>query len=57
MKRRDLVKLLEKNGWKFLRNGGGHDIYIKGTAVEVIPRHAEIKENLAKSIIKRHGLK
>lgn len=57
MKRRDLVKLLEKNGWTFYRNGGGHDIYVKGSDVESIPRHTEIKENLAKAIIKRHGLK
>ncbi len=30
MKRRDLIKLLEKNGWTFLRNGGNHDIYTDG---------------------------
>lgn len=57
MKRRDLVRLLEKNGWRLARNGGGHDIYTNGEAVESIPRHAEVKENLAKSIIRRNGLK
>ncbi|WP_416374767.1 type II toxin-antitoxin system HicA family toxin, partial [Muricomes intestini] len=25
MKRRDLVKLLEKNGWYLKRNGSNHD--------------------------------
>ncbi|MBQ4513459.1 MAG: type II toxin-antitoxin system HicA family toxin [Anaerolineaceae bacterium] len=30
MKRRDLIKLLEENGFVFIRNGGNHDIYIKG---------------------------
>ena len=30
MKRRDLIKLLEKNGWEFRRCGGNHDVYTKG---------------------------
>ena len=57
MKPKDLIKLLENNGWKFKRHGSGHDIYIKGTERENVPRHNEIKENLAKAIIKRRGLK
>lgn len=56
-KRTDLIKLLEKNGWYLKRNGGSHDIYTNGNQAETIPRHKEIKENLAKSIIKRQGLK
>ena len=56
MKRRDLIKLLEKNGWKFYRNGGNHDVYIKENKAEMIPRHTEIAENLAKAIIKRNKL-
>lgn len=57
MKQRDLVKLLLKNGWTFYRNGGNHDIYIKGKDSESVPRHKEVNEQLAKSIIKRWGLK
>lgn len=57
MKRRDLIKLLESNGWWLLRNGANHDIYTNGQISEAIPRHPEIKENLAKSIIRRRGLK
>ncbi|WP_294855624.1 type II toxin-antitoxin system HicA family toxin [uncultured Oscillibacter sp.] len=57
MKRRDLVKLLEENGWWLLRSGANHDIYTNGKASEPIPRHGEIKELLAKSIIRRQGLK
>ncbi|MGI6249732.1 MAG: type II toxin-antitoxin system HicA family toxin [Acutalibacteraceae bacterium] len=56
-KRTDLIKLLEKNGWYLKRNGAGHDIYTNGTENEIIPRHRELKENLAKAIIKRRGLK
>ena len=57
MKRRDLIKLLEKNGWECRRCGGNHDVYTKGKEAEAIPRHAEINENLAKAIIKRRNLK
>lgn len=57
MKRKDLIKLLEKNGWTFSRNGANHDIYIKGDQFESVPRHKEISERLAKAIIKRRDLK
>ena len=57
MKRRDLIKLFEKNGWYFQREGGRHDIYTNGTESEPIPRHKEINEQLAKTLIKKHGLK
>ena len=56
MKRRDLIKLFEANGWYFLRSGTNHDIYTDGRNFEPVPRHTEIKENLAKAIIKRRGL-
>ena len=56
-KRADLIKLLKKNGWHLKRYGGGHDIYTNGKENETIPRHRELKENLAMGIIKRRGLK
>lgn len=57
MKGKDLIKLLESNGWYLKRNGGNHDIYTDGNRREPIPRHSEIEERLAKSIIKKLGLK
>ena len=57
MKRRDFIKLLEKNGWYLKRNGGNHDIYTNGRENEPVSRQSEIKEDLAKAIIKRRGLK
>lgn len=57
LKRRDLIRLLEKNGWYLLRSGANHDIYTNGEKSEPIPRHSELKELLAKSIIRRNGLK
>ncbi|NMA12891.1 MAG: type II toxin-antitoxin system HicA family toxin [Chloroflexi bacterium] len=57
MKRWDLIKLFEKNGWWFLRAGGNHDIYTNGKDIESISRQKEIKEPVAKAIINRRKLK
>lgn len=56
MKRRELIKILERNGWYLKRNGGNHDLYTNGRSTEPIPRHPDINERLAKSIIKKHNL-
>ncbi len=55
MKRRDLIKQLEKNGYVLVRHGGNHDWYSNPETKQSqpIPRHNEINENLAKSIIKK----
>ncbi len=55
MKRRDLIEQLEKLGCVFVRHGGSHDWYSnpKTKQSQPIPRHNEINENLAKSIIKK----
>ena len=57
MKRRELVKLLEKAGFEFKEHGGNHDTYKRGSDTEKIPRHKEKNEITAKSIIKKWGLK
>lgn len=56
MKRRDFIKKLENGGFVFHRHGANHDVYIRGTEREEVPRHAEINELLAKKVIKRRGL-
>lgn len=58
MKRRDLIKKLEEAGYKVDRDKGDHTIYEKdgGRPVQV-PRHKEINENTARSILKAAGLK
>ncbi len=56
MKRIDLIRLLTKNGWEFDREGSKHTVYKKGDKTEEIPRHREINEQLAKSIIRRNEL-
>ena len=56
MKQRDLVKKLENAGFVFERHGSNHDVYVRGTEKEEVPRHKEIDERLAKAIIRRRGL-
>lgn len=56
MKRRDFIKLLDRNGWHLLRNGANHDIYTNGTSIEPVPRHREIDEKLVKAIMHRQKL-
>ncbi len=56
MKRADLIKKLEEAGFVFERHGGNHDIYVRGNTREIIPRHREINERLAKAILRKNGL-
>lgn len=57
MQRFKLEKKFKKAGWYLLNHGGNHDIWTDGKLKEQIPRHPEIKESLAKALIKKHGLK
>jgi predicted RNA binding protein YcfA (HicA-like mRNA interferase family) len=57
MKRRDLIKKLEQNGWYFDRAGSNHDIYTNGKRSEPVGRHTEIDEDLAKKILKRNNIR
>lgn len=56
MKQRDLVKKLEEGSFIFERHGSNHDVYVRGTEREEVPRHKEINEKLAKAILRRRGL-
>lgn len=57
MKRRDLIKKLEAAGYRVDRDDGGHTVYEKeGSRPVQVPRHREINENTAKSILKVAGL-
>jgi predicted RNA binding protein YcfA (HicA-like mRNA interferase family) len=55
MKRLDLIRIIEKNGAVFVRHGSDHDWYknYETGKAEAVPRHREIKEHLAKKIIRR----
>jgi predicted RNA binding protein YcfA (HicA-like mRNA interferase family) len=54
MKRFLLIQTITKNGAVFVRHGRNHDIYenpVTGTT-EQVPRHPDVHERLAKTIIK-----
>ena len=55
MKRVDLLKRLKQQGSVFIRHGGKHDWYQNPETqmCQPVPRHKEINELLAKSIIKK----
>ncbi|MFH1051018.1 MAG: type II toxin-antitoxin system HicA family toxin [bacterium] len=59
MKRKELIKLLTKNGCLLKREGASHSLWYNPVngIIESIPRHTEISENLAKKIIKRLEIK
>jgi len=54
MKRRDLERRLRIAGCYLKREGKSHSLWInpKNGVIEAVPRHSEIKEPLAKKILK-----
>ncbi|HNS74473.1 MAG TPA: type II toxin-antitoxin system HicA family toxin [bacterium] len=54
MKRKELIKLLEEMGCVLIRHGGKHDWYQNPMTkiCQPVPRHNEIRETLARHIIK-----
>jgi mRNA interferase HicA len=58
MKRRDLIRRIETNGYQLIRDDGDHSIYkAPGKRAVQVPRHNEINENTARQILKNAGLK
>jgi predicted RNA binding protein YcfA (HicA-like mRNA interferase family) len=55
MKRRDLIRKIEEAGAVFIRHGGKHDWYQHPVTrlAQPVPRHSEINEMLARSIIRK----
>ena len=59
MKRREVIKVLEKNGFILARNGGNHDVYFNPVTMITVPlkRHSEIEDITVKKILKQAGIK
>jgi predicted RNA binding protein YcfA (HicA-like mRNA interferase family) len=55
VKRRELQDRLRKLGWRLARRGRRHDIWASGDREIAVPRHGEINEYTARSIIKSAG--
>ena len=58
MKRRELLRRLQKDGCALLRSGANHDIYVnaKTGKKQPVPGHNEIDEHLARHIVRYLGL-
>lgn len=58
MKDKDLLKLLEKNGWKLIRINGSHHVLQKNGETTVVPIHGrDVPIGLLNTILKETGLK
>ncbi len=58
MKDKDLLKLLQQNGWKVKRIHGSHHILEKEGQIETIPVHGrDVPPGLLNHILKRIGEK
>ena len=55
MKRAALVRHLRKHGCVLFREGGNHSVFVNRATrrTSAVPRHREIKEGLARHIIKK----
>jgi mRNA interferase HicA len=56
VKRRDLIRYLEKNGFYLLREGAKHAIYTNGIKVIPVKRHKQFDRITANEICKQAGL-
>jgi predicted RNA binding protein YcfA (HicA-like mRNA interferase family) len=57
VKRRDLVRYLETNGYRLLREGGKHSIFSDGKRMIPVKRHRTLDRITANEICKQAGLK
>ena len=58
MKDKDLIKLLQKNGWQIVRINGSHHVLQKENKITVVPLHGkDVPAGLLNRILKETGLK
>lgn len=56
MKRRDLIRKIQTVGYRLVRSSGPHDVFAcPGKPKVAVPRHNEIKELLARKILREAG--
>ncbi|WP_369075121.1 type II toxin-antitoxin system HicA family toxin [Thiohalocapsa halophila] len=56
MKRRDLIRYFETNGFHLLREGANHSIYADGRKAVPIKRHSQLDPITANELGKQAGL-
>ncbi|HMF43096.1 MAG TPA: type II toxin-antitoxin system HicA family toxin [Polyangia bacterium] len=53
VKKSDLDRRLREQGWWLDRQGGRHEVWTNGKLTEPVPRHREIHERTAHSILRK----
>ena len=56
VKRRDLIRHLEQNGYYLLREGSNHTIYSNGAKVIPVKRHRQLDRITANELCKQAGI-
>jgi len=56
VKRRDLMKYLEANGFYLLREGSKHSVYTNGAKMIPVKRHRSLDRITANELCKQAGL-
>ncbi len=59
MKYSEFIRLISRNGWKFVRQGkGSHEVWEKAGKTEIVPNHGakEMPKGLERSLKKRMGI-
>ncbi|KYH33362.1 MULTISPECIES: type II toxin-antitoxin system HicA family toxin [Neomoorella] len=57
IKRRDLIRYFEANGFYLLREGANHSIYTNGIKTVPVKRHRTLDRITANELCKQAGLK
>jgi len=57
IKRRDLIRYFEKNGFRLLREGANHSIYTNDVQIIPVKRHRALDRITANELCKQAGLK
>ena len=56
IKRTDLVRLLERHGYRLIREGANHSIYGNGEKTIPVKRHSQFDRITANELCKQAGL-
>jgi predicted RNA binding protein YcfA (HicA-like mRNA interferase family) len=57
LKPREVASVLERAGFKFIRQRGSHRIYVKGSVGVIVPWHSrDLRRGTLHQIIKQSGL-
>ena len=57
VKRRELIRYLEENGFYLLREGSRHSIYTNGAKIVPVKRQRELDRITANELCKQAGLR